>query len=157
MDFTKTLLLLSLGLLLVACQSAPVAPAPSEEENVYKLYYEEWSERMAAAYRAGKYDGVWLYEMRVYFHDRLGKMTQQELIEMLGEPRIVPEGDEWYIDALQRSGVYPPDTEPADMKGKHDLVLLYNEDGPPHDIADETENFFFIVKDNVVVGLYVLS
>ncbi|NBC11133.1 MAG: hypothetical protein GVY24_05270 [Planctomycetes bacterium] len=120
--------------------------------------YEASCERMAADYRMGRYEKVNFMEMTSYFDDRVGRMTVTELINLLGEPRVVTRQDMYYTHALNifydLDTVSDPDW---DGGGEHDEVLHYGEYGPPeHRIPDESLNLFFIVKNDVVVGIRTL-
>ena len=99
--------------------------------------------------------------MRGYFEKRVGTMTAAELRALLGEPRVVVAKDCYYGQAL--SCIYGldaldvEDRDADDKYDKHDQVLHYGESGPPdHWIADESLNLFFVMKDDVVIGMWCL-
>ena len=123
----------------------------------YRDFYNRHCEDMAWNYRHGDYGRADLQDMEVYFRSRMGKMTVAELKETLGEPRVVPPEDSYYRNAL--APLYGWEiVDNADWKGgtKHDLVLHYGEDGPPHWISDESSNLFFVAKNGVVVSMWCL-
>lgn len=122
-------------------------------------YYDYLCESMAEDYRCGRHNRVVFSYMEYYFQRRIGKMTISELKGLLGEPRVVSPGDGYYIDSL--AGIYYADRaeQPVEVPhDKHDQVLHYGEGGPPrHSIPDESENLFFVVKDGIVINLWVLA
>ena len=136
--------------------------AETEDLTWYRDHYNRQCEHIFAEYRnhQPKPGGMIpnLHETEHYFRVRLGNMTVNELKALLGEPRIVTPKDSYYIDALGPLYDYAMVGNPNWRSGnKHDLVLHYGEEGPPHWIPDESTNFFFIAKDGVIISLWVLS
>ena len=139
----------------------------SDELVYYRSQYEMCCKNMAFEYRTGRCDRADLHHMRGYFEKRVGTMTGGELRGLLGEPRVVTPKDCYYGQAL--SCIYGLDAldvedwdkhdkhDKRDKYDKHDQVLHYGEDGPPeHWIADESFNLFFVMKDEVVIGMWCL-
>jgi hypothetical protein len=131
----------------------------SDELDFYRSRYEMCCEFMAVKYRSGDYDAVSMHHMLGYFKKYVGKMTVEELRYLLGEPRVVTPKDEYYGDALSCIfGFYATDPENWDEYDKHYQVLLYSECGPPdHWISDESTSLFFVIKNGVVIGVWVLA
>ena len=131
---------------------------PSDELLYYRFRYEMCCENMAFEYRRGHYDKANFHHMRGYFEKRVGTMTAADLRALLGEPRVVIPKDCYYGDALSCIyGLDALDVEDWDAYDKHDRVLHYGENGPPeHWIADESFNLFFVMKDDVVIGMWCL-
>ncbi len=113
---------------------------------------------MAENYRSRRYEWVPLVDMERYFQDRVGKMTVADLKRLLGEPRIVTREDSYYPNALMSLyGLETVEDPNWDGGDKHDMVLHYGENGPPHGIPDESFNLFFVVKNGIVVSVWVLA
>lgn len=149
MRYATVLLLLFLVVGSIGC-------GPSDEFLYYRYQYETRCENMARNYRDGNYRWVDFNHMGGYFKYRVGKMTAAELRGLLGEPRVVTPKDCYYGDALWCVyGDVVLDEDNWDGYDKHDQVLHYGEGGPPeHSIPDESSNLFFVLKDNVVVGVW---
>jgi len=120
-------------------------------------HYDDYCTAMAANYRSGDYSRVCFIEMVHYFEIRLGRMTVAQLKGLLGEPRVVTPEDGYYTYALETlygdEALWDPEW---DGGNKHDAVLHYGEDGPPHRIPDESLNLFFVVKGDIVVSMRCL-
>jgi len=74
-------------------------------------------------------------------------MKESEISRLLGPPRIETDRSrDGYINVrgwLEDLGL--------EWNGS-ERVLLYNSNGPPHSIGDETENLFFLVRDGKVIA-----
>jgi hypothetical protein len=120
--------------------------------------YDAPFEHMAEDYRLGQYEKVDFIALASFFRERVGELTVAELENLLGEPRVVKREDPYYLHALTMfydlDVVSDPDWDGGD---EHDQVLHYSEYGPPdHRMPDESFNLFFIVKNDVVVGMRTL-
>ena len=146
------------GIVLLAIVAGSCGCGPTDDLSWYRDFYNRHCEQIAENYRSRRYQWVSLPDMEHYFQVRVGKMTVADLKRLLGEPRIVTPEDSYYTDALM--GLYGLETvEDPNWHGgdKHDMVLHYGEEGPPHWIPDESSNLFFVVKNGIVVSVWVLA
>ena len=152
-----------LSCLLLALFAGAIGCRTSAELRSHHGQYDAYCERMAENYRLGRYERVWFEDMTGYFERRIGTMTSADLRLLLGEPRVVTPEDDYYGDALAE--IYPDvygldapwDPTRPDPDDKHDHVLHYGENGPPtHWIGDESQNLFFVIKDDIVIGMWGL-
>jgi len=148
MNCVKSLLVFVVLFLVTACQDV-AQPQPASETAAWAHH--------AKLYRQGQCEKADLVILSDYFQSQVGKMTVAEVKALMGEPKVLTPKDGYYTYACEPLYDYPDDE--TTMKGKHDQVLLYGENGPAGDhwIGDETLNLFILFKDGLIVSTRLLS